>query len=134
MSNEPESDQQLTAVVAALLKQLKQPPVTKELKVPGWVEKRFGIPQSGEEVLWRLAWLVAIPAIATLMTLPVLDWLWGNGFPWIVLLTCLALGLVYWAIYYYASHAAAKLRSLVDVQFAIPLAVIWFVIVWETIS
>ena len=133
MSN-PQSDPNLEAVVNALLKQIKQQPVKTEVPVPSWIEHRFGIPKTGEEVLWRFSWLFVVPGILTLVLLPAFDWLFFNGFPWIVLLFVGGLSVAYGLTYWLTVQAAPKLQSLLDVQFGIPLCVIFFVVVWEFLS
>jgi len=126
--------QDLEAVVNALLKGIKQQPIKHDVKRPTWIERRFGVPKSGEEVLWRFCWLVVVPALFTLCYLPIADWCWFNGFPVVTILVSLGIGLVYWIVYLFAVNSAEKLQRLVDVQFAIPPATVFFIIVWEVLS
>lgn len=132
MSN---SNQDLETVVNALLKAVKQqPPIKTEVKRPTWVERRFGVPKSGEEVLWRLTWLIAIPAIATLCYLPIADWCWFNGLPWLTILVSVSILLIYWAMAQLAIQSAGNLERLVEIQVCIPVAVVFFILMWETLA
>lgn len=126
--------QDMEAVVNALLKSIKQQPTKKEVKHSTWVEKRFGIPKSGEEVLWRVCWLIVIPAVFYLCWSPIAAWCLYNGFPMISILGTLAIALVYCALYLFAINSADKLQRLVEIQFMIPPATVWFLFVWEWIS
>lgn len=127
-------NQDLATVVKALLKSIKQQPISKEVKSPTWIDHRFGMPKSGEEVLWRICWLVVIPAVFTLCYLPISDWCWFNGFPMVTILVTLAIGVIYWAVYLFAANAAGNLSKVVDFQFAIPPATVFFIICWEVLS
>lgn len=126
--------QDLETVVNALLKGIKQQPISKEVKRPTWIEHRFGVPKSGEEVLWRICWLVVIPAVFILCYLPIADWCWFNGFPMVTILVSLAIALVYYGVYLFATNSAGNLHRLVDVQFAIPPATVFFILCYEVLS
>lgn len=126
--------QDLEAVVNALLKGIKQQPTKTEVKQPTWIEHRFGVPKSGEEILWRICWLVVIPAVFTLCYLPIADWCWYNGYPLITILVGLVIAIGYWLVGQFAINAAGKLERLVEIQIAIPPATVFFIVVWEVLS
>jgi len=126
--------QDLEAVVNALLKGIRQQPTRTEVKRPTWVEQWFGIPKSATEVLWRSCWLIVVPALFTLCYLPIADWCWFNGLPMITILVTLAIALVYWLIAQFAIRSAGKLDRLVELQVSIPPATVFFMLVWEWLS
>ncbi len=130
MSKTP-PQQDMEGIVNALLKHIKQQPVSKDIKQPNWVERRFGVPQSGEEVLWRIAWLVAIPAIITSLLIPIAIWVWLNLMPMVVIIAIAAGLFIYWLIYQFAVSHSGNLQTLVEIQFCIPVWIAFLVVAWE---
>lgn len=135
MSNQQDKYQEdMQTIVNALLRQIKQQPVKTDIQQPTWVEKRLGLPQSGEEILWRLAWLVCVPAIATLLCIPIASWLWMNGYPMIPILVIGAVLAIYFVVYQFACHQSGKLQPLVEFQLCTPVAVSFFVVAYEVLK
>lgn len=126
-----QNNQDLETIVNALLKGIKQQPLKTEVKQPTWIENHFGVPKSGEEILWRICWLFIVPAIVALIYLQVGDWAWRNGLPLVTILTLVAILTVFWIVYQFASNSAGSLQKLVDLQFLIIAASAWFTIVFE---
>lgn len=120
MSN-PQSNQDLEAVINALLSQLRQQP-TKPTQTTLWAERHFALPTSLEEVFWRACWLLVTPAIAAKLSMPVMQWCWRDGYPWLTITGLCAAGLGYYLVYLFALHSAANkgLQRLVNVQMALP--------------
>lgn len=135
--SQPQSQDDLQAVVNVLLSQLKQQGKATKLPTPQtWVERAFSAPKSFPEILWRICWLLVVPAIAFRLWLPLSDWCWFNGYPIVTIAVWVAgLGL-YWLTYHFAVNTPTsnQLRRLIDVQFALPLAVVWFLLCWEVLS
>lgn len=136
MSN-PQSQDDLQAVVNVLLSQLKQQGKAVKLPTPQtWVERHLSAPKSLPEILWRICWLLVVPAIAFRLWLPISDWCWFNGYPLVTIAVWVgALGL-YGLTYHFAVNTPTSnpLRRLIDIQFSLPLAVVWFLLCWEFLS
>jgi hypothetical protein len=117
----PQPNQDLEAVVNALLDQLRQYP-TKPTQATLWAERHFALPTSPEEVLWRGCWLLVAPAISALLAIPVAQWCWTQGYPWITVVGLCVAGLFYYLVYLFAFHSATSrsLQRLVDIQLALP--------------
>lgn len=130
MSNQ---HQDMEAIVNALLRQIKQQPVKTDIQQPSWVEKRFGVPSSGEEILWRFAWLTVMPAISTLLLMPVASWLFMNGYPMIPIVAIAGFLFLYWFVYTFAVRASGKLQQLVEIQFCIPVSISFFIVAYEVL-
>ena len=137
MNNQPHSQDDIQAVVNTLLTQLKQQSApTKTPQPQSWVERHLSAPKSLSEVIWRLSWLLVVPGIFIRLWLPLSDWCWVNGLPIITIFVWLTLALVYLLFYHFAVNTPTSkaMRGLLDVQFAIPPAVVWFVLCWEFLN
>ena len=137
MSNSPQSTDDLQAVINALVGQLKQQ--GKPTKVPPkntWVQKHFAAPKSLEAVIWRACWLFVVPAIAARLWLPVADWCFSNGYPLVTLIGSLSAAIAWYLLYLFAinSEGAKGIEKLVEMQFTIPSAVVFFVLAWEILK
>lgn len=123
--------QDLETVVNALLKGIKSQPTKTQVKHVAWVEKHFGLPKSGEEILWRVCWLMVIPAILITAWMPIAHWCFINGLPMVpILVTVIAL-LIYGLVGRLIILTSEQHTSLIQLQLQIPLAVMFFVFVWE---
>lgn len=129
-----QTQQDMETIVNALLRQIKQQPVKTDVPQPTWVEKRLGLPQSGEEILWRFAWLVAVPAILTLTAMPIVAWLWSNGYPMVPILTIGFGLLIYWFVYQFAVNDSGKLQTLIELQLCLPVATSFFIVAYEVLK
>lgn len=135
--SQPQSQDDLQAVVNVLLSQLKQQ--GKGTKLPAtqtWVERHLAAPKSFPEILWRICWLLIVPAIAFRLWLPLSDWCWFNGYPIVTISVWVGVLGLYWLTYHFAVNTPTsnKMQRLVDIQFALPLAVVWFLLCWEVLS
>lgn len=137
MSNQTPSTEDFQMVINALLGQIKQQ--NKPAKIPPkntWVQKHFAAPKSLEAVIWRGCWMLVIPAIAARLWLPIADWCFFNGYPLVTLVGSLGAGIIWYLLYLFAvnSEGAQDIQKLVEMQFTIPAATVFFVIAWETLS
>lgn len=132
--SQQQHQQDMEAIVNALLRQIKQQPVKTDIQQPTWVEKRLGAPKSAEEILWRFAWLVCVPAIATLLSIPVAVWLWTNGYPMVPIAAIASVLLIYWFVYQFAVNESGKLQTLVEMQLCIPVATAFFIVAYEVLK
>lgn len=128
------NNEDLQVVLNTLLKQVKTQPTKTEVKQATWIDRRFGMPKSAEEALWRVCWLVVVPAVFTLCYLPIADWLFYNDYPWLTILLSVAIGLIYWGVAQFAIRSAGNLERLVEWQLYVPPSVVFFLIVWEILS
>ncbi len=126
--------QDLETVVNALLKGIKSQPTKTPVKHITWIEKRFGLPKSGEEVLWRICWLMVVPAIIFNVWMPIARWCFVNGLPMVPILVTVVSVVLYGLIAQMTVNAAGEHSGLVELQLNIPLGVIFFLFVWELLS
>ena len=137
MNNQPPSTEDLQAVVNALLGQLKhQNRPTKTPSQTTWVQRHFAAPKSLAAIIWRSCWLLVIPAISARLYLPAADWCFSNGYPLITLLSSVGAAIAWYLLYLFTIHSegAKDIQKLIEMQFTIPSAVVFFVIAWETLS
>lgn len=133
MSKEPETLE--SKLLRILLREMKMPIHKHEVSEKHWVEKHFGIPDRPEDILWRFAWLVMVPAIATLIYMPLSNWLWQGGQGTLMWVGTTAIVGIYLFYAYVVSRAAdAKLKPLVEVQIIIPWLVVLVVMVWQGVA
>lgn len=133
MSKEPETLE--SRLLQHLLREMRPPTHKHEIKERHWVEKHFGIPDRPEDILWRFAWLVIVPAIATLIYLPLSDWLWKTGqgaLMWVG--TAAIAGICLFYAYVVSRAADEKLKSLVEIQLFIPWLTVLVVMVWQGVQ
>ena len=131
---QPTNVEALEATINTLVSQLKQQPKTAKLpESKNWVERHFSSPTSFEAVIWRLCWLTVIPGIFTLLWMPLSRWLWINGYPLPVVLVVLSVAILYPLLYHFAKLATPdrQLERLIDLQFSIPAATVFFIYAWE---
>jgi hypothetical protein len=132
MSKETQQETAESKLLNLLLQGLKMPVQKTEVKQPHWVDKHFGIPSNPEDVLWRFCWLVIVPAMATLIYLPLSHWLWQMGQGALMSVTSLAIAscLLFFS-YFVLSAADPKLRPLVNLQLFIPWFTVLVVMIWQ---
>jgi hypothetical protein len=120
--------------ISVLQESVKQQPI-KPVQSSTWLDERFGLPSNAEDILWRLSWLFAVPAISALVMLPISQFLWFNGFPMVVILLSVATALLYWALWMVAMGTPCQTpKNLIRLQLSVPVLTIWFVILWEVMT
>lgn len=124
-----------SALIRLLLREMRMPTHKHEIKERHWVEKHFGIPDRPEDILWRFAWLVIVPAIATLVYMPLSNWLWQTGQGLLMWVGTLAIAFCLLFYAFVVSRAAdAKLKPLVNLQLFIPWFTVLVVMIWHGVS
>lgn len=132
MRKETQQETAESKLLNLLLQGLKMPVQKTEVKQPHWVDLQFGIPDNPEDVLWRFCWLVVVPAMATLVYLPLSHWLWANGQGMLMAVTSLAIaGCLLFFSYFVLNSADPKLRPLVNLQLFIPWLTVLVVMIWQ---
>jgi hypothetical protein len=120
--------------ISVLQESVRQQPV-KPVQPSTWLDERLGLPSNAEDILWRISWLFAVPAVISLILVPVAQWLWLNGYPIVVMLVGATSALVYWALWMVALATPCQTpKNLIRLQLSAPVLTIWFVIVWEVMT
>ncbi len=130
MSKEQETTE--ANLLSLLLQNLKMPVHKTEVKQPNWIDRHFGLPNNPEDLLWRFCWLVVVPAMATLVYLPLSHWLWAMGQGALMTISSLAIaGCLLFFSYFVLHSVDPKLRPLVNLQLFIPWLTVLIVMIWQ---
>lgn len=130
----PQSNNLSQLFISVLQESVRQQPI-KPVQSSTWLDDRFGLPSNAEDILWRLSWLFAIPAVIGLVMLSISEFLWFNGYPLVVILVSVASALLYWGFWMVALSTPCQTpKNLIRLQLSVPVLTLWFVIVWEVIS
>lgn len=130
MSNQTETPE--SKLLGLLLKEMKLSSKAPEVRTAHWVEKHFGIPSRPEDVLWRMVWLAAIPAIATILYMHISSWLWSIGQVTLLTVSTLAIAFIILGFAYAAiAGADHRTKSLVGVQLFFAWFIVLCTMVWQ---